>query len=123
MLDWKRVDGSWFGNGFRVQQVGPALWSLENAEVQGSIDVSDPIARLGTLEACKHKAETLHDELRLMALRKRLGVIGAGGWALALVVANPIAFIVCGVIGSAALLELLATWLDGRVGGIREFVQ
>lgn len=123
MLDWKRVDDSWFGNGFRVRRVAPKLWSLENAEVQGVIDVTGPIAELRTLEACKFKAESIHEAEQLGAHRRRLGAVGVAGWSLALIAGSPIGFIVGGVIGSAALLEWLATWLGDGVGGAQEYVQ
>jgi hypothetical protein len=124
VLKWKRVGQSWFGNGFRVQQVAPTRWSLEHVnESSEPIDVGEPIAELRTLQACQHKAEALHEIERTRDLRRRLSAIGVGSWSLALIVGNPIGFIVGGVIGSAALLELLATWTDGKVGGFRSYTQ
>lgn len=123
MLEWKRVDESWFGNGFRVQQIAPKRWSLEHVTRSAPIDVSDPIAELGTLQACKYKAEAIHEAEQTRDLRRRLMAVGIGGWSLALIIGNPIGFIVGGVIGSAALLELIATWTDGRVGGVRSYTQ
>jgi hypothetical protein len=123
MLKWKRVDGSWFGNGFRVQQVAPTLWSLELSGDSEPVEASDPVARLGTLQACKYKAETLHEEERMRDLRRRLTAVSVGGWSLAVIIGNPIGFIIGAVIGSAALLELIATWTDDRFGGMRSYTQ
>lgn len=123
MLEWKRVDGSWFGNGFRVKQVAPTLWSLEHADQAVSVDVTGPIAQLHSLDACKYKAEELHEGERVAKQRRWLGAVGAGGWALAVLAGNPLGFIVGGVIGSAALLELVASWFEGRVGFAAEYKQ
>ncbi len=123
MLDWKRVDGFWFGNGFRVQQTAPTRWTLENIVGSEPIDVSEPIAELGTLQACKYKAERIHEARLMRDLRRRLLAVGVGGWSLALFIGNPVAFIVGGVIGSAALLELIASWADGKVGGVSSYTQ
>lgn len=123
MLSWKRVGDSWFGNGFRVQQVSTSQWTLEHVEVPVSVDASGPIAQLASLQACQHKAERLHHEARINVFRKRLAAVGVGGWALAALLGSPVGFIIGGVVGSAALLELGATWLDDRVGSVREFVQ
>lgn len=123
MLTWKRVDGSWLGNGFRVRQVAPRLWSLEHLAGHRPVDVTEPIAQLATLEACKHKAEAIHREERVRDQRRRLLAVGVGGWSLALLLGSPVGFIIGGVIGSAALLELITTWTDGRVGGVRSYVQ
>lgn len=123
MLTWKRVGESWFGNGFRVRQVAPRLWSLEHVSGSEPIDVSDPIAELRTLQACKYKAESLHESELLRDRRRRLLAVGVGGWSLALLLGNPIGFILAGVVGSGALLELIATWTDGKVGGVSSYTQ
>lgn len=123
MLNWKRADDSWLANGFRVHQVAPSLWSLDNVPVSGSVEATDPIAEMGSLEACKFTAQRLHDQRRLGAKRQGLAAAGIASWALALIAANPFAFIVGGVLGTAALLELLATWFEGRIGRAREYMQ
>lgn len=123
MLKWKKIGESWFGNGFRVHQVAPTLWSLERVIGYEPIGVNDPIAQLRTLQACKYKAETIHEATRVRDLRRRLLAAAIGGWSLAVIIGNPFGFIVGGVIGSAALLELIATWTDGKVGGIRSYTQ
>jgi hypothetical protein len=123
MLDWRRVGDSWLGNGFRVRQVAPSHWTLEYVEAPVAIDVEGPIAELSSLEACQHKAESLHDETKVKETRRRLAAVGAGGWALAVLSANPIGFLIGGVVGSAALLELAATWFERRVGSASEITQ
>ena len=125
MLDWKRVDGSWLGNGFQIHRVGPRKWALEERAGDGGPVTMDPepIAALPTLAAAKQKAETLHARQRIGVLRQRLTLIGFGGWALAVVVGNPVLFIAAGVIASAALLELFMTYFEDRTGGARELTQ
>jgi hypothetical protein len=125
MLDWKMVGGSWFGNGFRIQRDAQEHWLLEHTgEVTGPVTVEDgPIADLPTLQAAKYKAEELHVERQVSARRQRLGMIGLGGWSLALLSGNPVVFIVAGVIGLASLLEFGMTWFDDRTGRARELVQ
>jgi hypothetical protein len=125
MLDWKMVDGLWFGNGFRIQREAQEHWLLEHNGIgTGSVTVEiEPIADLPTLQAAKYKAEELHDEREVSARRKRLGMIGLGGWSLALLSGNLVVFIVAGVIGLASLLEFGMTWFDDRSGGARELVQ
>ncbi|MGD2059494.1 MAG: hypothetical protein PVF87_01385 [Acidimicrobiia bacterium] len=123
MLEWKRVDDSWFGNGFQVRQVAPTLWSLDYSTPPGPIDVEGPIAELQSLQACKYKAEKLHEKEAMSHLRSRLVAVGLAGWAVALIAGNPFGFIVGGVVGSAALLELASTWYEGRVGGIQNYLQ
>jgi hypothetical protein len=123
MLEWKRVDDSWLGNGFRVRQIAPALWLLDHSNPSGPVDVEGPIAELQTLQACKYKAEKLHEREVMGHRRNRLTAVGLAGWALALLAGNPFGFIVGGVVGSAALLELLATYYEGRVGGVRNYSQ
>jgi hypothetical protein len=125
MLDWKMVDGSWFGNGFRIQREAQQHWLLEHTgDDTGSVTVEDePIADLPTLQAAKYKAEELHVEHQISARRQRLGMIGLGGWSLALLSGNPVVFVVAGVIGLASLLEFVMTWFDDRAGGARQLVQ
>ncbi len=125
MLDWRRVDGHWFGNGFRIHRVGPTRWQLEErAGESGSVIVDPvPIAALPTLEACKHKAETLHTTRRTALLRQRLTLIGLGGWVFALLGGHPVFFFVASVVGSAALLELIMTYVEDRTGGARHLTQ
>jgi hypothetical protein len=78
MLDWRRTDGCWFGNGFRIRRVGSARFELEEDAGDGVSVIVDPepIAALPTLAACKHKAETLHTGRRVALLRQRLTLIG-----------------------------------------------
>jgi hypothetical protein len=125
MLDWRRSDGYWLGNGFRIRRVGSARFELEeHAGDGGSVIVDpEPIAALPTLAACKHKAETLHTGRQVALLRQRLTLIGFGGWVLALLGGNPIFFLVAGVVGSAALLELIMTFVEHRTGGARDVRQ
>ncbi|HUG08204.1 MAG TPA: hypothetical protein VMP13_04835 [Acidimicrobiia bacterium] len=125
MLDWRRADEYWFGNGFRIHRMGPARWELEeHAGDGGSVIVDpEPIAALPTLAACKHKAETLHTRRRVALLRRRLTLIGLGGWVLALLGGHPVVFLAAGVVGSAALLELIMTYVECRNGGARELTQ
>jgi len=123
MLEWKRVDETWFGNGFQVRRIAPSLWSLEHVGVGESVYVSEPITEPGTLDACKHAAEMLHRVQELEARRRRLGAVAIGGWSVALLAANPVIFLAAGVIGTAALIEMAAIWFDARVGSVRDFVQ
>ncbi|HXV71829.1 MAG TPA: hypothetical protein VEB69_10550 [Acidimicrobiia bacterium] len=123
MLKWKKVDDSWFGNGFQVRRIAPSVWSLEHVNGNEAVDVSEPISQLSTLDACKYEAEARHRTQELAAKRRRLGAVAIGGWSLAVLAANPVLFIAAGVIGTAALLEIAAMWLDGRVGNVRDFVQ
>ena len=125
MLDWRRTDGYWFGNGFRIRRVGETRWQLEeNTDDGGSVMVdAEPIAVLPTLAACKHHAQTLHTRGRISLLRERLTIVGLGGWALALLAGHPIVFLVAGIVGSAALLELIMTYVENRTGGARELTQ
>jgi len=123
MLEWKKVDGSWFGNGFQVRRIAPSLWSLEHVSGGDAVDVSDPIAELSTLEACKYEAEARHRAEEDSARRRRLGAVAIGGWSLAVLSVNPILFIAAGVIGTAALLEIAAMYFDDRAGSVRDFVQ
>lgn len=123
MLEWKRVDDSWFGNGFQVRRIAPSLWSLEHVSAGDAVDVSEPIAQLRTLEACKYEAEARHRTEGLAAKRRRLGAVALGGWSLALLSVNPVLFIAAGVVGTGALLELAAMYFEDRGGSIREFVQ
>jgi len=123
MLEWKKVDDSWFGNGFQVRRIAPSLWSLEHPSAGEAVDVSEPITQLGTLDACKYEAEVRHRTQEMAAKRRRLGAVAVGGWSLALLAANPVLFIAAGVVATAALLEIAAMWFDDRVGGVRDFVQ
>ena len=123
MLEWKRVDDSWFGNGFQVRRIAPSRWSLEHARAGDAVDVSDPITELSTLEACKYEAEARHRAEELATRRRRLGAVAIAGWSLAVLSVNSVLFIVAGVIGTAALLELAAMYLEDRAGGARDFVQ
>jgi hypothetical protein len=124
MLDWRKVDGSWFGNGYRIEHRAPAHWLLEDNVAEGeSVTVDEPIADLPTLQAAKYKAEVLHAESEVSARRQRLGLIGLGSWSLALLAGHPVVFIAAGVVGSAALLEFAVTWFEDRTGGARDVVQ
>jgi hypothetical protein len=126
MLDWKRIDGSWFGNGFRIEQASPAVWRLEDVQhaQDGSVSVdTDPIAALPSLQACKHHAEMLHNDRELTAVRRRLGLVSLGAVSLAVLSGSPLVFIAAGVIGGASIIELTLTWFDGRVGGVKDLVQ
>lgn len=125
MIDWKRENGDWAGNGFRIQRVGPTRWQLEESpDHAGSVTVeSELIAALPTLAACKYTAEMLHDRARVSSLRLRLTLVGLGGWAFAVLVGHQIAFLVAAVVGSAALLELIMTYVEDRTGGARHLTQ
>lgn len=125
MLDWRRTDGCWFGNGFRIRRVGETRWQLEENRDDGRsvmVDV-EPIAVLPTLAACKHYAQTLHTRGRISLLRHRLIIVGFCSWALAVVAGHPIVFLAFGVVGSAALLELIVSYFDNRTGGARDLIQ
>lgn len=125
MLDWRMVGDSWFGNGFRIRCKAQEHWLLEfSGDDPGSVMVKDePIADLPSLQAAKYKAEELHVERLVSARRQRLGMIGLGGWSLAVLSGNPVVFIIVGAIGLASLLEFGMTWFDDRPGGARQLVQ
>jgi hypothetical protein len=126
MLDWRRIDGSWFGNGFRIEQASPAVWRLEEVQhaQDGSVSVdTDPIAALPSLQACKYHAEMLHNDRELTATRQRLGLVSLGALSLAVLSGSPLVLIAAAVIGGASIVELTLTWFDGRVGSATDLVQ
>ena len=126
MLTWKRVDGYWFGNGFRIEREDSGGWVLVEPEADDDAAVSAiplPMATLPTLSACKYVAEQEHFIRDLKTSRQRLGAVALGTASLAALAANPVLTIALGVVAGAAALELAMTWLTGRVGGAREITQ
>jgi hypothetical protein len=123
MLNWKNVDGSWFGNGFRIQKVDSTLWLLEETASGAAVTVADPIAELPTLQAAKYKAEGLHQDRVMNMRRRRMAAIAAAAWSIAVLSAHPVVFLLTGAVGIAAALEIVATWFEGRVGRAREMTQ
>lgn len=128
MLAWKKADGNWLGNGYRIESDPPRSWDLYDtaAETRGSnVTVEDiPLASLPTLSAAKHKAEILHGRAQTASLRRRLLAVAGGSVALMLVLGpNPLLAITCGVVAMASLLELAMTWLDQLIGDARELHQ
>jgi len=126
MLTWNRVDGYWFGNGFRIEREDSGDWVLVEPQTEDDATVMPdpvPMATLPTLSACKYAAEQEHLTRDLKSSRQRLGAVALGAASLAALAANPVLTVALGVVTGAAVLELAMTWLTGRVGGAREISQ
>lgn len=126
MLNWREVDGSWFGNGFRIERLSPRTWRLEEVARSDRVSIAlvDGVsADLPTLQAAKFEAERHHSDRALTRTRERLAIVAGCSGALAILGANPVLLVLSGVVGGAALLELAMTWFEGRVGGAEQIVQ
>lgn len=127
MLTWTRSGDHWRGNGFRIERRASRQWVLYDSGADhhsGMVTTSDALASLPTLSAAKYKAEHLHQRRKLSASRQRLGAVVVGASALgAFLSAYPMAVMVLAVVALSAMLELIMTWFDDRVGGAGEVTQ
>lgn len=128
MLTWRRVDGQWLGNGFRIERLSHRAWGLFEAPVPEDrsqvVAETGPIASLPSLQACQYKAEHIHRSNEQAMVRVRLAAVAAGGTAAALLfISQPLLAIALGVIAASATLEFAMTWFEARAGGAREFTQ
>lgn len=126
MLNWRHVDDGWVSNGFKIERISPTSWRLADVVASDAPSIavdSDGFRVLPSLEACKYEAEVLQAHRARATSRSRLAAVGAGALAIASVSTNPVVFVGLGVIGVAALLELVMTWFDDRVGGASNFTQ
>jgi hypothetical protein len=84
-----------------------------------------PIAELPSLEACRHKAQSMMDETRLGKRRQRLGAVAVVGLSSAVFLsATPLTAAIAGVIGAAALIDLFLTWGERDLAGsVKDAVQ
>lgn len=125
MLEWKMVGDVWLGNGFRIEHRAPSRWNLHEAagETDGGVATTSLLAELPTLQACQFEAERLHVEQATSTARHRLALVGVGAWGLAIIGGSPVAFVLGSVVGTAAILELGTTWIEGRTGGARDHMQ
>lgn len=122
------MNGNWRGNGFLIKPNPPRGWDLYEA---GQRDETSPVAvegvpfaSLPTLNACKYKAEALHDRAATASLRSRLSVVAATSVGIMMVARpHPLLAMACIVIALAALLELAATWFEDLPGRAGEIVQ
>jgi len=127
-LEWSRVGDSWFADRFRIDRVSLHAWQLhwnDPADTVGVHVEEGPIAELTSLEACRHKAQSLFDETHLVKRRQRLGAIAVVGLSFAVFLSStPLTAAIAGVIGAAALLDLFLTWGErGVVGSVSEQLQ
>jgi len=129
MLTWRRDDGIWRGNGFRIEQ-GAEDWLLfENTsepEDESLIVHVDPmpLASTSTLTACKLWAEALHRSHQRSRQRQILGGIAAGTMTAPLLFPpDPIVTIILLIVAGAASLELVMTWWEPWAGNAREVSQ
>lgn len=127
MLTWTRVNGNWRGNGFLIKPHPTREWDLYEApprDESSHVFVEElPLASLPTLSACKYKAETLHSQTEVASTRARLGVVSSSSVAIMFLTGNPLVVIACGVVATAALIELVMTWFGDLPGRVREIIQ
>lgn len=125
MLSWNRTNGTWFGNGFRIERRSPDKWVLlDNGPDSGQMLAEPILATMPSLKSAKHVAESRHNSERLTHDRKRLTAVALGMGVLAvLLIEVPLAAIAVGVVGGAAALELAASYLDRYYGRAREVSQ
>ena len=124
-MNWTRADGTWFGNGFRIERRSADTWVLLDNIASSTQVVAEPVlATMPSLKAAKHVAETRHSSEMLVRDRKRLFAVALGMGALVLLLIEvPIAALVPAVVGGAAALELIATYVDRFYGRAREVIQ
>lgn len=125
MLSWKNTNGTWFGNGFRIEHRSPRTWVLLDNNPESEQRLADPIlATMPSLKSAKHAAESRHSSEKLRQDRKRLAAVALSMTVLLLLfIEIPIAAIASGVVAAAAALELGATYVDGFYGKAREVTQ
>lgn len=125
MLSWKTTNGTWFGNGFRIERRSPGTWVLLDSSADSERTLAEPIlATMPSLKSAKHVAETRHNSVRLTEDRKRLATVALAMGVLVVLFAEfPIAAIAAGVVGGAAGLELAATYIGRFWGRAREVTQ
>jgi hypothetical protein len=125
MLSWRSTNGTWFGNGFRIERRSPHSWVVIDNSRGAEQRLAEPIlATMPSLKSAKHVAESRHDTERLNEDRKRLAIVALSMGVLAvLFVEIPLAAIAAGVIGGAAALEFGATYIGRFYGRAREVTQ
>ena len=125
MLQWTRTDGTWFGNGYRIERHSRQTWILiDNTAPRDAVTADTEIATLHTLKAAQNVAEWHHGTLLLAETRKRLLAVALGMGALTLILTGaPLAAMATAVIGASALLELIATFFDRSWPSAREVIQ
>jgi len=125
MLNWKATNGTWFGNGFRIERRSSDTWVLLDNTPGSEQMLADPIlATMPSLRTAKHAAETRHNSEQTKHIRKRLTSVALGMAVLVvLFIEFPIAAIAAGVVGGAAALELAATYVGRFFGRAREVTQ
>lgn len=128
MLTWTRHKGSWFGNGFRIENRPPDGWLLfDRSDSSGEHKVYAepvPLAAFPTLSGCKYGAERLHHEREMGRKRRRLGVAVGGLAALTVIISGmPMVALTVAAVGAAGALELAMTWVEPHIGDAQEISQ
>lgn len=127
MLTWSQSGDHWLGNGFRIERRSSRQWVLYDIEGQDESSLvrsTDPIAMLPTLSAAKYKAEHVHQKRQLATSRQRLGAVVVGALAIAAFFSSyPMVVMTFFVVAASALLELVMTWFDRKVGGADQVTQ
>lgn len=127
-LEWQTVGGSWFADRYRIDRISARIWRLSLVDPIDSAPVrveNGPVAELPSLQACRHKAQSLHDDGLLDQKRQRLAAVAAVGLSVAVVWSStPLAAAVAGVVGAAALIDLGLTWVErGLAGSVSDLLQ
>ena len=129
---WRSDAPSWDYRGYRIVKKGPRRFVIDPSGSTGQqllVSAAEPRVSavdetaLPTLAASKFVVRELIGLDRLRRRRNRLlavSVLALG--PVAVMAPSPVTLVMLAV-GGAALLELMMTWFDGRVGGARDISQ